>query len=533
MDHGLTPQEATRPASHAAAHSAAGARPRAAWPRVPASVPLLIVLVLQALLSARLLGADTAFQDEAAYLIAGHLELAHWLHGAAIPTFPSYFSGAPVVYPPLAAIADNIGGLAAARALSLLFTLASTALLWDATRRLFDRRAAFFGAALFAVLGPTLHLGAFATYDAMALFLLALAAWLVIRGQGRRNVTNWLAAAGAVLAVANATAYSSILFDPVVVLLAFLVFLPESGRRVAATRCLTVLAVCAVLLSVGALIGGSEYLHGFELTTWDRVPGGASTSTVLADAARWTGVVVALALASVAVSLLQRDAAVRSWLLTLLAVTGVLGPLEQAHLHTAASLNKHVGLGAWFAAIAAGHLLGRLVAAAPAGSTRTVTGTALVVALAFPTSLGITQAHDFSTDWPSSSDFVAILRPLVSHDSGRLLIEDPAPAEYYLHGESQWMRWSSTRNIVLPSGASSGGPSAAAGVVGSGNAGTYGTKIEENYFSLVALNFADTTALDRQLAADLARNPHYKKILVVPYGPAPGTYVIWRYEPTG
>ena len=41
--------------------------------------------------------------------------------------------------------------------------------------------AAFFAAALFAVLGPTLHLGAFATYDAMALFLLALFASPLVR----------------------------------------------------------------------------------------------------------------------------------------------------------------------------------------------------------------------------------------------------------------------------------------------------------------------------------------------------------------
>src|SRR5690348_2557123 len=63
--------------------------------------PLLVVLAVQAALSVRLLWADTAFQDEATYLWAGHLELAHWLHGAPIPPFPTFFSGAPVVYPPL------------------------------------------------------------------------------------------------------------------------------------------------------------------------------------------------------------------------------------------------------------------------------------------------------------------------------------------------------------------------------------------------------------------------------------------------
>jgi hypothetical protein len=55
--------------------------------------------------------------------------------------------------------------------------------------------------------------------------------------------------------------------------------------------------------------------------------------------------------------------------------------------------------------------------------------------------------------------------------------------------------------------------------------------IARGYFSLVALNFTDTRPLDQNIAADLRRNHRYHIIDVVPYGPAPGTYVIWRYEP--
>ena len=49
--------------------------------------------------------------------------------------------------PPLGALADHAGGLTAARALSLVFMLAATTLLWSAARRQYGRRAAFFGAA--------------------------------------------------------------------------------------------------------------------------------------------------------------------------------------------------------------------------------------------------------------------------------------------------------------------------------------------------------------------------------------------------
>ena len=490
------------------------------------------MLVVQTVLSARLLRADTAFQDEAAYLWAGHLEWAHLLHGTSIPPFASYFSGAPVIYPPIGALADSIGGLTAARILSLAFMLGATALLWSVTRELFGRQAAFFGAALFATLGPTLHLGAFASYDAMSVFLVSLAAWLVVRAGARHDATRWLVGAGAVLAVANATAYSSIFADLVVILLAFLIALPDLGRKLAASRCLSVLIVVVVLLGMGCLIGGSSYVHGFEITTLERAPGSASMSAVLTDAWSWTGVLVVAAVCGVVISAVGREARTRTVLLAVLAAAALLGPFEQAYLHTAASLNKHVGLGAWFAAIAAGYAVDRLIAAVADGSARTVTCGACVFAMALPVSLGVSQSRQFSDDWPRSSDFVAIIRPLVEHGTGRLLVEDPSIAEYYLHAESQWVRWSSTRNIVLPSGASSGGPSDSAGIVGPGNAGTFGTKIEEGYFSLVALNFADTTTLDDQIAADLALNPHYKKILVVPYGLAPGTYVIWQYEPS-
>ena len=316
--------------------------------------PLLAVLVVQALLSVRLLGADTAFMDEAAYLWAGHLEWAHWLHGAAIPSFSSYFSGAPVMYPPLGALADSVGGLAGARLLSLAFMLSTTMLLWSVTSRLFGRQAGFFAAALFAVAGPSLHLGAFAVYDAMSLFLLALAAWLIVGAAEKQEAAGRMAAAGVALALANATAYSSALFDPVVVALALLTALP-SGRRIVARRCATLVTVLVALLLVGILLGGSTYWHGISQTTLTRAGGAASPLQVLADAWSWTGVIIGVALCGVVASWTSGRNPARTWLLAVLTAAALLGPLEQAHLHTLASLNKHVGLGAWFAAIAAGY----------------------------------------------------------------------------------------------------------------------------------------------------------------------------------
>jgi 4-amino-4-deoxy-L-arabinose transferase-like glycosyltransferase len=479
MDYGPATQQSREPSTSATAFpedtTAASGLPeettaashRAARParlRIPGSWPLVVILAVQVLLSLRLVWADTAFEDEAAYLWAGHLEWSHLLHGTPLPQFPAYFSGAPVIYPPLGALADSLGGLAAARILSLLFMLGTTTVLWATADRLFGRRAAFFAAALFAVLGPTLHLGSFATYDAMALFLLALATWFVVHAGDRQDATGWMLAAGAVLALANATAYTSALFDPVVILLALAIAVPKPGGRLAVARALVLLAIVSLLVTLGLLIGGSRYVHGVKLTTLARVGGTDSPLSVLAHSFSWTGVIVVVAVCGVVVGWVTRPRSSQAWLLTLLAAAALLVPLEQASLRTNASLNKHGDLGAWFAAIAAGYAIDKFIAAAPAGNMRAITGGACVIALSFPVTLGASQSRMFSTSWPDSSAVVGILRQLVEKGNGHLLVEDPSIAEYYLHVGSQWERWSSTRNILLPSGPT-GGPSDKAGLL--------------------------------------------------------------------
>jgi Dolichyl-phosphate-mannose-protein mannosyltransferase len=522
----------------AGAEGVAAGRPRGSrgadwgWQAAGGIWPLLVVLAVQAALSVRLVRADTAFQDEATYLWAGHLEWAHWLHGAAIPPFPTYFSGAPVIYPLLGALADSLGGLAGARLLSLVFMLGATALLWAAAGRLYGRRAAFFAAALFAVSGPVLHLGAFATYDALSVLLVALAAWCVIRAGDRGEGTGWMAAAGVALAVANAAAYASALFDVLVLVLAVLTAWP-GGRRLAARRGATLLIVVVVLVTGGLLIGGKDYLTGVEQTILARVGAADPIPAVLAAAWSWTGLIVLLAIAGVIISWVGRRGWLPTLLLAVLAVAGLLGPLEQARLHTLASLNKHVGLGAWFAAIAAGYAIDRFIAAAPAGRAQAVTTGALIVALVFPASLGASQSRQFSSDWPNATSFIAIFGPLADHGNGRLLVETASIARYYLPSGSQWQRWSSTRNIVMPSGASTGGPAGSAGVTGPGNRGVFAAFITHGYFSYVALNYTDTTALDYQITKDLRSSGHYRPVAVIPYGTESsprGTFIVWRRE---
>ena len=189
---------------------------------------LFAILCVQAVLSLRM--SNTAFEDEALYLYSGHLEIAHLLHGAPLQgDYSSYFSGAPVLYPVLGALADDVGGLAAARAVSLIAMLGTTALLYSLTRRLFNERVGLCAAVIFSVTESALFLGRLATYDAPALFLLALATWIVVRTAPFRWPVYLLAALPIGLAVA--TKYASALFVPTIVVLAGLAAWPYRGRK--------------------------------------------------------------------------------------------------------------------------------------------------------------------------------------------------------------------------------------------------------------------------------------------------------------
>ena len=94
------------PADTRAAQGAPGTPARYRERYTPGSPPptlisrliLLAIVCLQAVLSLRL--HNTAFEDEATYLYAGHMELEHILHGSPLQgNYASYFSGSPVLYP--------------------------------------------------------------------------------------------------------------------------------------------------------------------------------------------------------------------------------------------------------------------------------------------------------------------------------------------------------------------------------------------------------------------------------------------------
>jgi len=470
--------------------------------------PLLAVLAVQAALSLRLVWTNTAFQDEALYLRAGHLEWAHWLHGAAVPDFPAYFSGAPVIYPPLGALVDTLGGLTAARALSLGLMLGVTSLLWGTTARLYGQRAALLAAGLFATLAGTQFLGAVATYDALALLLLALAAWLGVRSAAGRPWPRvvFLILSGGTLAAADAVKYATALFTPAV--LAVVIFATWRRRRRAAALAagLTLVGTWLTLILAALAAGGHGYWLGITASTLSRSPASTPVTEIFQRAYIWTSLIMVLAVLG-AVLASRREPSGR-FLPAALAATGLLAPAAQARLHTAVSLQKHVVFGAWFAAIAAGYALARLSRVDPGRGWAAVMALPIAASTLFG-SMG--QAAALYAAWPNSTDAIHVLRAAAHAHPGHYLAEDYDVEAYYLRSAIPWPRWSSTYYFHyrgVPPGADS-----------------YRAAIARHYFALVILTYGDTAATDRAVTADMRRSGGYYVLTRA------GRFTIWATQP--
>jgi hypothetical protein len=386
---------------------------------------LLVVLVVQAGLALRLVWSNTAFADEAEYIWYGHLEWLHWLHGGPLP--PYYLSGSPAIYPPLGALADSAGGLAGARLLSLGFMLAATALLYATASRLFGRKAALIGAALFVAVGPTADLGAWATYDPMAVCLMALGAWLAVRAADSRVSEIWILLAAAATVLADATKWVTGLWSPIIV--ALVVLSAPTSRTPAVARGLR-FASYGTALGAPALflLGGTTSVTAISATTTERSSGGEMWPTVLWNAAPLVALVLALGLLGVLLACRERARRTRL-LCAVLVVAGLLAPAFQAYDQTTVSLYKHVVFGLWFAAMPAGYALSKAAVVNAAKGWRV--GLAAVI---FTALVGFDQASGWYGFWPNSNRLMAAVEnDLPARGSMLMQGGDQMVAYYYLY----------------------------------------------------------------------------------------------------
>ena len=319
---------------------------------------LTVICAVQAALSLTLVWSNTAYIDEADYLWVGRLEIAHWLHGTSWPSAYAYrlFSGSPVFYPPLGALADRIGGLAGARILSLAFMLIATVLLYLTASRLIGRRGALFAAALWAFSEPAMRL-AFATFDPLSVLLTALSAWLIVQAGCRRRRGEFVAAAALALALANVTAYSGIVIDPVVIAFAFLAW----RTRMSPQQSLSCAAwlTGAWALCFGLLMTFSHSWPGLFSTVFTQNTGGyQGVAPILNEIWGYSGLIIGLAVIGAVVTL-QSERRNHAALLGGTCFAAYL--VMQFHDQTSWTIDKHLAYGIWFAAIAAGYTCSKLI----------------------------------------------------------------------------------------------------------------------------------------------------------------------------
>ena len=409
--------------------------------------PLTAICAVQALLSLMLVWSNTAYIDEADYMWVGRLELGHWLHGTSWPSAYAdrLFSGSPLLYPPLGALADSAGGLAGARILSLAFMLGATVLLYLTASRLIGPRGAAVAAALWAVSEPAIRL-AFATFDPLSVLLTALSAWLIVQAAYRRHRTVLVVGAAAALALANVTAYSGIVIDPVVIAFAILVWLPRMPGRQAAFHTACLLG-CSVMF-LGLLVTASHSWAGLLFTVIARkVVDYQSIVTILSAAWGYSGLIMVLAIIG-AIAAGNNESRSRAGLLALMAAAVFIVPAAQLHDQTAWSLDKHLAYGIWFAAIAAGYGCDQLIRWFP-GNGRQVAAVCCAVALAYTAGNSWQSAWQRYHTWPNASKFISAFRPVAARSQGLIYVpgHEANIAQYYTPQGNEWTRWNATLSI--------------------------------------------------------------------------------------
>jgi Dolichyl-phosphate-mannose-protein mannosyltransferase len=526
-------------------------RPRSqqsrAWRR--ALHPLTAICAVQAALSLTLVWSNTAFEDEAQFLWVGRLLIAHWLHGTSWPSAfaAGNFSGSPLIYPPLGALANSVAGLAGARILSLIFMLGATILLYLTASRLFGRTAANFSTSLWAISEPTIRL-AFATYDPLSVLLTALSVWLIVLTDCRRSRPALVAAAAIVLTLANVTAYSGIVIDPIVLVFAFLLWLPYMGARQA-------------LLRTAYLAGASALFFGLLMTVWRSWGGIAfavlsrssfaqqSLLVVIDQIWEYSGLIIALAIVGVVAGMntLSRP---RGAMVALLGCATLVVPVAQLHAQTAESLDKHLAYGIWFGVIAAGYGCKTVLRQLPRAGKRLVV-VCCVIALVYPAATSWQQASARFHGWANAQQFVASLAPFAARSHGLIYVpwHEAYIAQYYMPLGYDWKRWNSGLSLD---------PAAKPAKQES----YYTTQLKtDNYAAIVlfySTTFASAPALPRQLLLPqggsgtnqqlllvgedpgepglpaltlaLEQDPHYYRAAVGQYDSASqnGIYAIWE-----
>jgi putative flippase GtrA len=408
-------------------------------------LPIAAICTVQAALSLALVWSNTSYVDEANDLWIGRLEIAHWLHGSSLP--PAYafqaLPGSPLIYPPLGALADRLGGLAGARILSLGFMLLATVLLYLTASRLIGRSGALIASALWAFSEPAIRL-AFATADPLSILLTTLAAWLVVRAGHQRRRGELVAAAALALASANVTAYPGLVIDPVVIAFAYLTW----RTRMPAQQALSCTAwlTAAFTISLGLLMTLSHSWTGlFSSVFTGSHTGSQSPATTIGEIWGYSSLIIGLALIG---AIFSFQSLKKNNVAALGGACFAIYFLMQFHSQTPWTIDKHLAYGVWFAAIAAGYACSKFVRRLP-GSKELVIGLCCAALLTYPAAVSWQSAWQRYHAWPDAENFISAFKPVVANAHGLIFLppREINIAEYYTPEGNQWATWSGAMSL--------------------------------------------------------------------------------------
>lgn len=412
--------------------------PSAGHRLVPTAAALASIAALQAVLAWRPGLNPNAFQDEGLYLDLGHRMVHHLATGATLPDNPgAYVSGAPGFYPILAATADAVGGLVAARGLSLALAMGAMLAVYAIGREVFGRPAGLLGASAFAVCGSVVFQSQLATYDAMVLLLIAAAAALAVRSATRDQLAWWPLVA-LLLVAAFFAKYASAVYVPGIAALAVAVGWPTGHRWTILVRAIVMAASAGVVVWFVLEFWGASIVPGIVMTTADRVVLAPTAPVDLATSVLgWVGPWLLLAAAAVPLSGARWPTAAA------LLVVGLVAAAQQIRIGEATSLSKHLAFGMVFLAPLVGLTIARLGALRP---HRIAAGLPCAVAvLLVLAGWGARASADHLTGWVDDRDLLPVLAADLTREPGKAILgEEPAAQRYVLRDSTAPDQWVDT-----------------------------------------------------------------------------------------
>jgi 4-amino-4-deoxy-L-arabinose transferase-like glycosyltransferase len=482
------------------------------------SLPL--ILAFQALISWALLH-NTAFQDEALYLYAGRQLFRYWMGGPVpLDHYAFYFSGYPGVYPVIGGVLDMIGGLELARSFSLFCMMGVNAIIYYCTQKFFQRPSAIFASATYACLGTVLFVGRLATFDALCLFLIALAAAIAYQVSTSRH--PWLALMiGPLLVLSVLAKYAAMLFAlPVLGILVFSTIVNQGWWRM-----LLRLALAIVTLVISLVVA----YHFMDKAAFHAIAGSTTNRVALIQKSplelfmhvlQMGGIVYAAALLGLVLVFFHYK---RFLLIALLLfASSWLVPAYHIYKQEAVSLDKHMAFALFFAMPLAGCALAWL----SGYMQRTVTNSngrhwlagLAVVLLVF--TLGMQQSQTIYAQWADTSGLSYVLHTQMRDGSGRYLVEDIEVARYDAKDVTELWQWNGVNYFYYVTAANQqllGDPALT-------------QAIKDRYFALVELSFNYQPAEARFIAQQMAASKNYDLIARVPFQNSFGTghFYIWR-----